>query len=74
MGVPLAALTVFTYQGALTLLAAYGGVPHRLHGGREVGGRGLIMGSGVVKRLRVVNYLPASLLVVAILTMMGVGF
>lgn len=37
----------------------------------------LIMGLGIVKRLRVANYLPVFLiapLVVAILTMMGVDF
>ncbi len=83
VGVPLAALTVFTYQGALTLLAAYLGdfLTDPMIGEISATGGVLIMGLGVVlleiKRLRVANYLPALLiapLVVAILTMMGVGF
>lgn len=83
VGVPLAALTVFTYQGALTLLAAYLGVflTDPMIGEISATGGVLIMGLGLVlleiKRLRVANYLPALLiapLVVAILTMMGVSF
>ncbi len=83
MGVPLAALTVFTYQGALTLLAAYlgGFLTEPMIGEISAAGGVLIMGLGLVlleiKRLRVANYLPALLiapLVAAILTMMGVSF
>jgi len=83
VGVPLAALTVFTYQGALTLLAAYlgGFLTDPMIGEISAAGGVLIMGLGLVlleiKRLRVANYLPALLiapLVVALLTMMGVGF
>jgi len=79
VGVPLAALTVFTYQGALTLLAAYlgGFVTDPMIGEISAAGGMLIMGLGVVKGLWVANYLPALLiapLVVTILTMMGVGF
>jgi len=79
VGVPLAALTVFTYQGALTLLAAYlgGFVTDPMIGEISAAGGMLIMGLGVVKGLWVANYLPALLiapLVVALLTMMGVGF
>ena len=76
MGVPLATLTVFTYQGALTLLAAClgGFLIDPMIGEISATGGVLIMGLGVVKRLRVANYLPALLiapLVVVILTMMG---
>jgi hypothetical protein len=72
----LAALTVFTYQGALTLLAAYlgGFLTAPMIGEISATGGVLIMGLGVAKRLRVANYLPALLiapLVVVILTMMG---
>jgi len=70
------ALTVFTYQGALTLLAAYlgGFLTDPMIGEISAAGGVLIMGLGVLKRLRVANYLPALLigpLVVVILTMMG---
>lgn len=83
VGVPLAALTVFTYQGTLTLLAAYlgGFLTDPMIGEISAAGGVLIIGLGLVlleiKRLRVANYLPALLiapLVVALLTMMGVGF
>jgi hypothetical protein len=83
VGVPLAALTVFTYQGTLTLLAAYlgGFLTDPMIGEISAAGGVLIIGLGLVlleiKRLRVANYLPALLiapLVVAILTMMGVSF
>jgi len=74
---------VFTYQGALTLLAAYlgGFLTDPMIGEISAAGGVLIMGLGLVlleiKRLRVANYLPALLiapLVVAMLTMMGVSF
>lgn len=83
VGVPLAALTVFTYQGTLTLLAAYlgGFLTDPMIGEISAAGGVLIIGLGLVlleiKRLRVANYLPALLiapLVVALLTMMGVSF
>jgi len=79
VGVPLAALTVFTCQGALTLLAAYLGVflTDPMIGEISAAGGVLIMGLGLVKRLRVANYPPVLFiapLVVAILTRMGVGF
>lgn len=83
VGVPLAALTVFTYQGTLTLLAAYlgGFLTDPMIGEISAAGGVLIIGLGLVlleiKRLRIANYLPALLiapLVVALLTMMGVSF
>lgn len=83
VGVPLAALTVFTYQGTLTLLAAYLGsfLTDPMIGEMSAAGGVLIMGLGFVlleiKRLRVANYLPALVtapLVVATLTMLRVGF
>jgi len=73
---------VFTYQRALTLLAAYAGgfLTDPMIGEMSAAGGVLIMGLGLVlleiKRLRVANYLPALLiapLVIAILTMMGMG-
>lgn len=83
LGVPLAALSVFTYQGALTLLAAFLGrfLTDPMIGEMSAAGGVLIIGISLglleIKRLRVANYLPALLiapLVVAILTMMRVGF
>lgn len=61
------------------MLAAYlgGFLTDPMIGEISAAGGVLIMGRGVVKRLRVANYLPALLiapLVVAFLTMMGVGF
>ena len=61
------------------MLAAYlgGFVTDPMIGEISAAGGMLIMGLGVVKGLWVANYLPALLiapLVVALLTMMGVGF
>ncbi len=73
---------MLTYQGALTLLAAYVGgfLTDPMIGEMSATGGVLIMGLGFVllevKRLRVANYLPALLiapLILTIVTMMGVG-
>lgn len=82
VGVPLAALTVLTYQGSLTLLAASleALLTDPMIGEISATGGVLIIGIGILlldlRRLRMANYLPSLLIaptIVALLTKMGVN-
>ncbi len=82
VGVPLAALTVLTYQGSLTLLAASLEplLTDPMIGELSATGGVLIIGISILlldlRRLRVANYLPSLLIapiIVALLTKMGMS-
>ncbi|SHF98507.1 hypothetical protein SAMN05444405_11924 [Bacteroides luti] len=73
LGVVAAAVPLFIFQGALTLLAMYAGslfTPHIILGLTSVGGI-MLMGLGInileIKKLRIMNMLPALVVVVLML-------
>lgn len=73
LGVVAAAVLLFIFQGALTLLAMYAGslfTPHIILGLTSVGGI-MLMGLGInileIKKLRIMNMLPALVVVVLML-------